>query len=144
MMLGTVQATVEGPVREVKDAIATANAWSDAVAQELANELPSYAATAAAPHSKADRFWIDPQDLLRVQRQARDRNLVVVGIYHSHPDQVAVPSECDRTIAWSDYSYLILAVRQGQTVEVRSWTLDEQRQFQMERMGGSTPELSYS
>lgn len=151
------------PVRRVEHAIATANSWSDAVAQELAAEFSSYRFEAGsraekgsaagtfnppAPgrsstsHSQADRFWIDPKDILRAQRQARDLGLAIVGVYHSHPDHEAVPSECDRAIAWSDYSYLIVAVHHGSATDVQSWTLDEHRQFRLERMGVSSPILS--
>lgn len=87
----------------------------------------------AKPHnSRHRRYWIDPKDLLAAQRDARDRNCVILGIYHSHPDHPAVPSECDRALAWPEYSYVILSVHQGQVVDCQSWQLDEHHQFQPE------------
>ncbi|ASC69243.1 hypothetical protein XM38_001700 [Halomicronema hongdechloris C2206] len=80
--------------------------------------------------SRTRRYWIDPRRLLQIQRYARDRNLAIIGIYHSHPDHDAVPSECDRTLAWPDYSYVIVSVHRGQAVDVRSWQLDETHHFQ--------------
>ncbi|PSN17925.1 metal-dependent protease of the PAD1/JAB1 superfamily [filamentous cyanobacterium CCP5] len=149
LLLGTVAPTVEESVRRVAQVVATANAWSEAVAQDLAAEFSSYrsditigsdrAAESPVSPSKADRFWIEPEDILQAQRLAVDLGLAIVGVYHSHPDHPAVPSERDRAIAWSDYSYLILAVEQGATTDVRSWSLDAHRQFQAERMGGSSP-----
>jgi proteasome lid subunit RPN8/RPN11 len=78
------------------------------------------------------RYAIAPQDLLRVQKQARDKGLIILGIYHSHPDEVAVPSECDRRLAWAEYAYVILSVRQGKTADIQNWTLDLDHQFQPE------------
>ena len=81
-------------------------------------------------HDRGDRYWIDPRDMLAAQRYGRDRQLQVVGVYHSHPDHAATPSECDRTLAWAEYVYLILSVGQGTVADGLAWMLDEQRQFQ--------------
>ncbi|MGD1908412.1 MAG: M67 family metallopeptidase [Leptolyngbyaceae cyanobacterium] len=82
--------------------------------------------------SRRRRYWINPKDLLVAQREARDRGWVILGIYHSHPDHPAVPSECDRALAWPEYSYVILSVHQGTVVDCQSWRLDDQHQFQPE------------
>ncbi|MGB3238041.1 MAG: M67 family metallopeptidase [Geitlerinemataceae cyanobacterium] len=80
------------------------------------------------------RYTISPETLLAAQRYARDRQLEIVGIYHSHPDHPAVPSECDRQWAWQHYSYTIASVMQGKTVDIQSWQLDDDRQFQPEEI----------
>ncbi len=84
--------------------------------------------------SKRNRFSIAPEVMLQVQREIRDRNLAIIGIYHSHPDHTAIPSEFDRAIAWQQYSYLIIAVQQGKVETIRSWQLDESHQFQPEEI----------
>ncbi|NJK51425.1 M67 family metallopeptidase [Candidatus Gracilibacteria bacterium] len=84
--------------------------------------------------NKRNRFSIAPNVLLKVQKEARDRNLSIIGIYHSHPDHPAIPSEFDRAIAWQQYSYIIVSVQQGRTQDIRSWTLDEAHQFQSEEI----------
>lgn len=84
--------------------------------------------------SKRNRFSIDPRILLQAQKDVRERHLSLLGIYHSHPDAAAIPSEFDRQIAWSGYSYLIVAVREGNVVDVCSWSLDEQGHFQPEAL----------
>jgi len=109
----------------------TLNAWSDSVAIELAT-LEISASRHPASAARRDRYWIDPRDLLQAQRQARDRNLQIIGIYHSHPDHPAIPSETDRLLAWPEYSYLILSVEQGQVVQLLSWQLDSLHQFESE------------
>jgi proteasome lid subunit RPN8/RPN11 len=45
------------------------------------------------------RYQIAPEDLLRIQRESREKYLDIVGFYHSHPDHPARPSETDRRIA---------------------------------------------
>ena len=81
---------------------------------------------------KRRRFTIAPQDLLRAQKKARELHLAIIGIYHSHPDHPAQPSEFDRAIAWSEYSYIIVSVPQGKSGDLCSWVLDEDGQFQRE------------
>lgn len=84
--------------------------------------------------NKQNRFSIAPEILLKVQKEARDRNLSIIGIYHSHPDHPAIPSEYDRAIAWQQYSYIIVSVQQGRAQDIRSWTLDEMHRFQSEEI----------
>ncbi|NJL82806.1 MAG: M67 family metallopeptidase [Chloroflexaceae bacterium] len=111
-----------GTDKTVVQVIPTANSWSEAVAVYFQELDP-------APHGKNDRFSIDPQTLLQVQKEARNRNLNIIGIYHSHPDHPAVPSACDRRLAWPEYSYVIVSVTLNQ---VRSWLLAESGEFQAE------------
>jgi len=55
----------------------------------------------------ADRYDLDPDDMLAAQRSARQARLDVVGIWHSHPDHPAWPSQFDSDRAWVDFAYLI-------------------------------------
>lgn len=87
---------------------------------------------ADAAHSACDRFYIDPRDLLKVQKYARNQGWQIIGIYHSHPDQTAEPSERDRQSAWPEYSYIILAVQPDAVTDCRSWRLSHQKQFEPE------------
>jgi proteasome lid subunit RPN8/RPN11 len=109
----------------------TENAWSAETEAEMRVIAPE---TATHPLSKTRRYWIDPREMLEAQRYARSKKLDIIGIYHSHTDHAAVPSECDRLCAWSHYSYLIVSVQQGSAQDVLSWRLDENRQFQSEEI----------
>lgn len=71
----------------------------------------------------ADRYELDPQDLLAADYAARADRLDIVGIWHSHPDHPARPSETDRSAAWEGWSYLIASVTNAGVAELRSWRL---------------------
>ena len=72
----------------------------------------------------ADRYTLDPQDYLAADEEARRDGLEIVGIWHSHPDHPARPSATDLRNAWPDYTYLIVAVHQGEVVDLTAWRLD--------------------
>jgi len=73
------------------------------------------------------RYTIDPLDYLRLERLAGEAGLSVVGIYHSHPDHPAVPSEFDREHALPYFHYLIVAVDEGRAGDFACWVLSEDR-----------------
>lgn len=106
----------------------TENTWTP----EFSRAMPELLPPEPPSQSRRDRFAIAPAVILQAQKFARDQGLAIIGIYHSHPDHPAVPSEYDRAIAWERYSYLILSVQSHQISAYRSWKLDGDRQFQEE------------
>jgi proteasome lid subunit RPN8/RPN11 len=114
------------------EVLETENAWSAAAIAALALEMPEILSQRQDAECRRDRYWIDPQDLLKAQKAGRDRGLQVIGIYHSHPDHPAIPSECDRRLAWAEYIYVIVSVSQAEAIDFRGWRLDEQHQFSSE------------
>lgn len=68
-------------------------------------------------------YVLAPEELVATLRDARDRQLELVGYYHSHPTGSAEPSATDRAHAWPDVSYLILAAAGGGRFLARSWRL---------------------
>lgn len=77
--------------------------------------------------AKRNRFLIRPEELLRGERYAETSGLEVVGFYHSHPDDSAVPSQYDLEHAWPLYSYIVVSVRSGAAEELRSWEMQADR-----------------
>ena len=77
--------------------------------------------------ARHNRFLIGPVEMLKGERHARSLGLDVVGIYHSHPNAPAVPSQFDLDHAWPVYSYIIVAVTAQGAGAVRSWALREDR-----------------
>src|SRR5260221_13624801 len=77
--------------------------------------------------SARNRYLIDPLAYIKIERDADKRGLQVLGIYHSHPDVAARPSQFDLDHAWPDFSYLIISVVKGKAVESNSWRLRDDR-----------------
>lgn len=74
--------------------------------------------------SAHNRYNIAPQELIRIQRQARERGLDIVGFYHSHPDHPAQWSQTDFAEAhWLGCSYVITAVEKGVARQTNSFLL---------------------
>jgi proteasome lid subunit RPN8/RPN11 len=73
------------------------------------------------------RYLIAPDDLRRLEGEARAESLEVVGYYHSHPDHPARPSAFDTEHAWPWYSYLIVRISHGRAADAASWVLDDER-----------------
>jgi len=61
------------------------------------------------------RFEIDPRLQIRLQRQLRGTEEAVIGVYHSHPDGPAKPSDADLAMA-NDPGLLWLVVATGDGV----------------------------
>ena len=81
---------------------------------------------------KRRRFEISPKDYMLAERFAEDKGLQLLGVYHSHPNHPAIPSEHDRVVAQPFFSYIILSVYDGELKSIRSWQLNEQSFFEEE------------
>jgi proteasome lid subunit RPN8/RPN11 len=74
-----------------------------------------------SPHN---RYNIDPRDLIRIQREGRERGEDIVGFYHSHPDHPAQWSPTDLAEAhWFGCSYVITSVDEGVATITNSFEL---------------------
>jgi proteasome lid subunit RPN8/RPN11 len=120
ILLGTLKQTTDKVVIEV---IPTINAWAGS-SEEISR-------------TKHSRYIIPPQEIFQAQKRAESLQLEIIGFFHSHPDTVAVPSECDREKAWEIYSYPIVSVIQGKVQSIASWVLDDNRIFQPEQINSA-------
>lgn len=78
---------------------------------------------------KPVRFLIDPATWQRVELEAAEADLDVIGIFHSHPDHPPIASARDLAWAsWPGYSYLITQVVQGVPTFSQSWQLAADRE----------------
>ena len=77
---------------------------------------------------QAHWFVIEPDDVMRAERTAMKKGLDVLGFYHSHPEHTSEPSKSDRENAMPVWSYPIVSVKSGKSVEVRSWLLADDRE----------------
>jgi proteasome lid subunit RPN8/RPN11 len=71
-----------------------------------------------------DFFELDPKDLNRVDREARERGLDVLGVFHSHPNCDAYFSkrDLDRSCSW--FSYVVLSIKNGRFDHANSYRPD--------------------
>ena len=85
--------------------------------------------------SAHNRYNIAPQELVKIQRQARGLGLDIVGFYHSHPDHPAQWSATDFAEAhWLGCSYVITSVEKGKAALTNSFLLsgagEEDKRFE--------------
>jgi proteasome lid subunit RPN8/RPN11 len=105
-----------GNANEVEDAVRAGNTCTD---------------------SAHNRYNIAPQELVKIQRQGRERGLDIVGFYHSHPDHPAQWSKTDFAEAhWLGCSYVITAVEKSVAKATNSFlltgTTEEDKAFEDE------------
>ncbi|HVP44837.1 MAG TPA: M67 family metallopeptidase [Terriglobales bacterium] len=100
---GVLLGTIEGDERTVLEVVRTGNTRLD------------------APHN---RYHIDPKELVRIQREGRERDLDIVGFYHSHPDHPPRWSPTDLAEAhWIGCSYVITSVEKATACQTHSFAL---------------------
>lgn len=120
---GILLGVISGSNKECVKVITTKNVWNtEEEADIFTNEKGS----------RNRRYTIAPRDLMAAQKQAREESLDIIGIFHSHTDNLAIPSEYDREYAWHSYSYIIVSVYEGKVRDIKSWCLDETHGFQEE------------
>lgn len=82
---------------------------------------------------KRRRYEISPRDYIKGEQYAVERNLQFLGVYHSHPNHPAIPSEQDRMAAQPYFSYIIISVFDREATHLRSWRLNDSLQFEEEK-----------
>lgn len=80
------------------------------------------------------RFEISGKDYMKAEQYADEHGLTLLGVYHSHPDHPAVPSEYDLRHALPYFSYIIASVKKGKVEVIRSWKLNEEGRFEEEQV----------
>ena len=74
--------------------------------------------------SPADRYSINPEQVIAALKLARSRGESIIGFYHSHPDHPAQWSTTDFAEAhWLGCSYVITSIEQGKAATTNSFLL---------------------
>jgi proteasome lid subunit RPN8/RPN11 len=68
-------------------------------------------------------FEIPTDMILYAEYVAEKEHCEIIGIYHSHTDAKAVPSEEDSVYAIPGMSYPIVSVKEGKIKDFRSWEM---------------------
>ena len=80
-----------------------------------------------AEEEQYHRYAMTPQDWMRLEDEADERGLSLIGYYHSHPDSPAIPSEYDREHALPNFVYVITSVMMAKATDMRVWRLRPDR-----------------
>ena len=80
-----------------------------------------------AQEEQHHRYAMTPQDWMRLEDEADERGLSLIGYYHSHPDSPAIPSEYDREHALPNFVYIITSVMMARAEDMRVWLLRADR-----------------
>ncbi len=86
---------------------------------------------------QAARYELRPEDLLAADKAARERNMDLIGIYHSHPDCDAYFSKTDLQNSCPWYSFVVLSIQKGEFHHANSWLPN------FEQTDAAKEELSY-
>ena len=97
---GAMLGTLDGETKIVRESIALQNAFEGA---------------------QAARYELRPEDLLAADKAARERNMDLIGIYHSHPDCDAYFSKTDLQNSCPWYSFVVLSIQKGEFHHANSW-----------------------
>jgi proteasome lid subunit RPN8/RPN11 len=85
--------------------------------------------------ARADRFEISPQEFMQTQLAADEAGLDIIGIYHSHPDWPAIPSQTDMDNAWPEVYFLIASIHEGMPLHTQVWRLADEGLRRFEWVG---------
>ncbi len=87
--------------------------------------------------AQAARYELRPEDLLAADKAARERQMDLIGIYHSHPDCDAYFSKTDLQNSCPWYSFVVLSIQKGEFHHANSWLPN------FEQTDAAKEELSY-
>ena len=73
------------------------------------------------------RYLITPGQYRQSEKLADEKNLELLGFYHSHPDHPSLPSEFDKDHALPWFLYMIVSVEKGKAKKLSAWTLKDDR-----------------
>jgi len=90
---GAMLGSTDGETKLVRESIALRNAFEGA---------------------QAARYELRPEDLLAADKAARERQMDLIGIYHSHPDCDAYFSTTDLQNSCPWYSFVVLSIQKGE------------------------------
>jgi proteasome lid subunit RPN8/RPN11 len=141
LLLGICQKQGKANDREADDhmvleVLPAANVWSQSLLAQDSEQVSM---------NEERRYAIDAIAMVKAQQYARGKGWDIIGIYHSHPDHLAVPSEWDRAWAWPQYSYVIVSVQNGTAHDLQSWILDMHHEFLPEKLvisGTTDPQVT--
>lgn len=68
-------------------------------------------------------FEIDPKAYMEAEKFAEQNQIALMGVFHSHPNQAAIPSNYDHIAAFPNFLYIIVSLVATKINEIRCWQL---------------------
>ena len=76
----------------------------------------------------SETFFMDPKEQLDVVKDIRKKGLEIVGIYHSHTNSDAYPSQRDVEFAFNpEVSYVIISLKNKDNPYIRSFKIENNK-----------------
>ena len=91
------------------------NGSSEVILTERVNNLKA--------ENRQRRYLITPEQFMEAEGTADRTGYELIGVYHSHPDHPAIPSQFDLDHALPGFLYLITSVRRKTETDSRWWEL---------------------
>ena len=83
-------------------------------------------------NNRTVRYEIAGRDFVLAEKLAETHNLELVGVYHTHLIDSALPSETDRMAAFPNFYYMIISLPNLRFSDMRIWKLNTNHQFKEE------------
>jgi len=84
--------------------------------------------------NKKRNFEISSEAYMKAEEEVEQEGMVLAGIYHSHPDHPAVPSQSDLKKALPFFSYVIMTAKVSEIGSLKSWYLNDDGKFEEEEV----------
>lgn len=85
-------------------------------------------------HDKQSSFEISAHDYLKAESLSNKENITLLGVYHSHPDGTAMPSERDKISAQPNFIYIVVSMIKNRFAGMRAWQINRQSAFEEEKI----------
>jgi proteasome lid subunit RPN8/RPN11 len=79
-------------------------------------------------------FKVSPLAYVQAESIASVENLILHGVYHSHPESSSLPSAFDQLAAQPNFSYIIVSLKHGRFAGMRCWQLSKHATFEEEKL----------
>ncbi|MGE4357097.1 MAG: M67 family metallopeptidase [Candidatus Omnitrophota bacterium] len=73
----------------------------------------------------AMKYFADSKEQLRTFKEIENLGMKLLGIYHSHPNGPAYPSDKDIELAFYETSYLIVSLREFNNPEIKAYKIEK-------------------
>ena len=83
----------------------------------------------------SNHYSMNPEEQLKVVKDARKNGAEIIGSFHSHPNSPAIPSAEDKRLAYNpDMEYLILSLQEPNRPILRAFSIMQQKDVMVHKI----------